>query len=227
MKIKRKTAIFCFVAACMALAGFGQSVQGGLLDLAPHAPDIFSDCTDISYDASTDSFSVWGIPETIDDDGNGPAIDITSGVIESEFILDATIDESGTLDLTATRTIEIKGYVSSLGYNSGTLLTGTLTDFAFYYDPNETTSGFFEILFDVTGGDAHDLYASGGGVILYMGPNNRNYDGDFNNSFDNFDSVYGYGDGVSDTFAQPEPGSLSLLMLGLMASVLRTRARLH
>jgi len=218
----RKSAVR-FAVVVLPLMVWGQSVQGALLNLTKGIPDIYSNCTDISYDASTDAFSVWGIPEKIDDDGNGPAIDITSGVIETEFILDATIDESGILDLTATRTIEIKGYVSSLGYNSGTLLTGTLTGFGFYYDPNETTSGMFEFTFDVTGGDAAGDYGPYGGVILFMGPNNRNYDGDFNNSFDNFDSVSGYGDGSSDTFLIPEPTTMCLLTLGLIT--IRRRRR--
>jgi len=139
---------------------------------------------------------------------------------DSQVEIIATVDSSGALG--AGGTIEILGDVVDKGW-FGTLLAGTLTDFGYYYDPGNPTGGYFEFLFDITEGEAQSKFGAYGGMILYMGPRNSGYDGTFDLDFDNI-GTEPWGDGASDTFVIPEPGTLSLLMLSLIAAKLRKRS---
>ena len=116
MKSKNGRGLFCAMVICLMLWGFGVPAWGGLLDLAPHPPEISSDCTDIIYNASTDEFSVWGIPYEFNAGESIGTLSISNDGYE-EFVLDAIIDESGTL--AAGGTIVITGTVASpLNYTS-------------------------------------------------------------------------------------------------------------
>jgi hypothetical protein len=169
-------------------------------------PDIFSGFITVDYTASGDALTADGLAATIDLDGGGQQT-ITSGT----FDLDATIDDLGSL---VSGTIAIGGTVASLGFNSGTLLTGTLTAFGFPDGAGQT----FEFLFDVTGGDAAGDYGSVGGILL----SNTGFGG-------SFESDFGHADGVSDTApAMPEPSGFIVFGIGAMvvggAVVTRRRA---
>lgn len=174
------------------------------LNLLPF-PDIASTSIDVEYDAVSDSFTAYGAAVTLNV-GGGPQ-NITGGV----FDLDAVIDGNG--DLAAgTNTITISGIVSTLGYSSGTLLTGTLTDFGFIDPPG---GDIFEFLFSVTGGDLAASFGSLGGVILDANFLSSAFYGTFTADFHNLgQGGTGYGAGTSDTAPVPEPATLALVLLG-------------
>jgi hypothetical protein len=168
-------------------------------------PDIFSSFITVDYTASTDALTADGFASTIDLGGGQQPI--TSGT----FDLDAEIDGLGGL---VSGTISIGGTVASLGFNSGTLLTGTLTAFGFPDGAGQT----FEFLFDVTGGDAAGGYGSEGGILL----SSTGFGGSFGSDFGN-------DTGVSDTApAMPEPSGFIVFGIGAMvvggAAVTRRRA---
>lgn len=168
-------------------------------------PDIVSSFIDVTYDAATDSFAANGTAFELDDDGSVPAEAIAGGT----FDIAATIDASGNL---TGGTLSIGGTVASLGFNSGTLFTGTLTAFGF-----PTAGGDpLEFLFAVTGGDAAGLYGGGsvpGGVIL----GESGFTGDFTSDFDNLiGGVPGTGAGVANVAPVPLPAAVWLFGAGLM-----------
>jgi len=170
-------------------------------------PDIVSDFISVEYNAGTDVFTASGFAEELDDDGSVPAETITGGT----FDLTATIDDSGAL---VSGTLSIGGTVASLGFNSGTLLTGTLTAFGF----PDAGGDPLEFLFDVTGGDAAGLYGSvPGGIIL----SDAGFTGDFTNDFNNA------GFGVADVAPVPLPAAVWLFGAGLLSLAGFGRRRQH
>ena len=177
---------------------FGSIGQAAPLNLTLlDTPDIVSDFIDVTYDAAGDSFVATGFARELDDDGSVPAEAIADGT----FDLTATIDASGTL---SSGSLSIGGTVASLGFNSGTLLTGDLTAFG---DP-------LEFLFDVTGGDAAGLYGgvgAVGGVIMIM--DFTGFTGDFGVDFT------GDGTAVANVAPIPLPAAVWLFGTGLLALV--------
>jgi hypothetical protein len=165
-------------------------------------PDIVSSFIDVLYDAPTDAFSANGFALELDNDGVAPNEIIAGGT----FALNATIDDSGILGPGGTLTIG--GTVTSLGYLTGTLLTGDLTDFGF----PDAGGDPLEFLFDVTGGDAATLWAGQkGGVILSF----SGFSGDWTADWDNLlNGDEGTGTAVADTGAIPEPATLTLMLMG-------------
>jgi len=132
-------------------------------------PDIVSSFINVSYGSGM--LSANGFALSLDDDGMGPAISIAGG----SFDLLASINMSGIL---TGGTLSIGGTIGSLGFNSGTLLTGNLTDFGFV----DMGGDPFEFLFNVTGGDAASLYGGTGGIILSGTGFAGSFANDFNNS---------------------------------------------
>ncbi len=157
------------------------------------APDIFSSFIDVSYDATSDTLSASGFALNIDDDGIGPPHAIVGGL----FSLTAPIDGTGALGVGGT--ISITGTVPTLGMTSGTLLTGTITEFGFKPAGGDP----LEFRFDVTGGDVASVYGSArGGIILSA----SGFTGSFTSDFDNLSAAEANsGAGAADTAPAREP----------------------
>lgn len=196
---------------------FGSAAQAAPLNLVLNdTPDIVSSFIDVAYDAVTDTLTASGFALELDDDGSIPAEAIAGG----SFDLVATIDGAGVM---TAGSLTISGTVATLGYNSGTLLTGTLTDFGF----PDAGGDPLEFLFDVTGGDAAGLYGGGsltGGIIMSA----TGFTGDFTSDFSNLISgIPGTGSGVADVAPVPVPAAVWLFgsaVLGL-AGIGRRRAQ--
>jgi hypothetical protein len=165
-------------------------------------PDIVSAFIDVTYDASSDAFSANGFALELDNDGVAPNETIIGGT----FALGATIDDLG--DLGPGGTLTIGGTIPTLGFNSGTLLTGDLTAFGFPVGGGNP----LEFVFDVTGGDAAGLWGGfAGGVILGA----SGFTGDWTADWDNLiGGLQGTGSAVADTGAIPEPATLTLMLMG-------------
>ncbi|WP_027706595.1 PEP-CTERM domain protein [Zooshikella ganghwensis] len=171
-------------------------------------PDINSAFISVGYAADTDTLSANGFALNLDDDGTLEAI------AGGTFGLTATIDSTGALS--SGGILSIGGTIASLGFNSGTLLSGSLSAFGF-----GLASDPFEFLFTITGGDAASLYGgigSNAGVILSL---DTGFTGSFENSF------RGTGLAVSDVAPIPVPTTLALISCGLfgLAGSLRKKIK--
>ncbi len=188
------------LAGLVAVGMFASSADAALLGLVlKDFPDINSNFISVNYDSTSNILTADGDASTIDDDGVGGPIGIDNGF--GGFSLAAEIDESGNL---VGGTFSISGEVPSLGFNSGTLLTGDLTGFGF----NPAGGDPLEFLFSVTGGDAAGLFGSPAGLLL----NSAGFDGDFVDDFGaTFTAVANVGMPVE---VVPEPVSASLFMIG-------------
>ena len=115
--------------------------------------------SDLSYDADTDSLNVLVDTLVFALDVNGGFVTDASG----SFTLEAVIDSSGRL---ISGSFVASGTSPSLGFESGTLLTGVLTDFGFDEGTPPNNFVFFEFLFEVTGGDAAAGFGASGGLTV-------------------------------------------------------------
>lgn len=211
MKISRLGVLTAVLATLMLCLGSGIASGSTHLNLTlNNAPDIVSGFIDVSYDAGVQLLSANGFALEIDDDGSGPPEAIAGGT----FDLTATIDNTGNL---IGGTIAVGGTVATLGFNSGTLLTGDLTAFGYPSGGGDP----LEFLFGVTGGDAAPLYGSTGGTILTQ----SGFGGTFSSSFAN--SSDGLADTGTTTIPIPSalPAGLSLLCVLGVAAMARKMAR--
>jgi len=165
----------------------------------------------VDYKQNKDSFTAEGTPLEFDDDGIGAPEIISNGTYD----ITATIDDFGNA---SGGSLTIGGTIASLGFTSGTLLTGDLTAFGF----PDAGGDPLEFLFDVTGGDAAGLFGPNVGIIL----SDSGFNGTFASNFKNT----GNGRNMAAPVATPEPGSLLLMLTGLGAlfglrkrSILRRR----
>ena len=128
------------------------------------------------------------------------------------------ISVTGTYDLSAqinkatgqliSGSIYIGGTIPSLaGVSSGTLLTGTLTNFGF----GDSGGDFFQFLVNVTGGDLAHYYS--GPMGIQVNANNSGFTGSFLTSFASGDSDSS-ADNASLTVV-PEPSAILLLLSSL------------
>jgi len=151
----------------LPIVGYGlflilsQDAAGGgqlELNLQP-SPEIFLFNDRVLYQSPTDYFIAKGQPLFLSDDNQGNH-SIQSNLYA--YTLEASIDSSGTL---SSGTIQINGTIPDLGFNSGILLTGDLTQIGFgnsELDP-------LEFKFVITSGDASSLFGgigSTGGVVF-------------------------------------------------------------
>jgi hypothetical protein len=200
-----------FLMTCVLAIVTGGAAQASPLNLAlADSPDISSAFIGVTYDAGTDQFVASGFAMELDN-GGLPNLSIANGL----FNISADITSTGSIG-SAGGMLSIGGTISSLGFNSGTLLTGVLTAFGF----QDGGGDLFEFLFDVTGGDMVTSFGPVVGVILDI-----NHGGAFSGSFDV--SFNNSGSGVSDTANPvPEPSTLLLMLSGVGGfAVLRQRMR--
>jgi len=162
------------------------------------SPQIATFSIDVDYKKNKDSFTADGIPLDFDDDGIGAPESISNGT----YNITATIDEFGNA---SGGSLAIGGTIASLGFTSGTLITGDLTAFGF----PDAGGDPLEFMFDITGGDAAGLFGPNVGIIL----NNSGFNGTFASNFKNS----GNGKNNMGPLAAPEPGSLLLMLTGLGA----------
>ena len=163
------------------------------------APDISSAFITVDYDSTLDILTASGFAQQLETGGIGSPFLITGG----SFDLAASVDDLGIL---TGGSLAIGGTVAGLGFNSGTLLTGSLSAIGFV----DAGGDPLEFLFNVTGGDAASLYGGLGGIIL----GSTGFTGDWTSDFDGgaFNSVADVGVGVV-----PVPAALWLFGSGLIA----------
>lgn len=135
-----------------------------------------------------------GTPEELNNDGSMKTI------ADGDYNITATIDEFGNA---TDGSLTIQGTIAALGYASGTLLTGDLTDFGF----PDAGGDPLEFLFVVTGGDAFDLFGPVVGIILS--------DSGFTGTFSDFQNTGNGTNTLAPSRVVPEPGSILLILTGL------------
>jgi len=152
----------------LVIVGFGlflilsQDVANAVpldLNLQP-SPEIFLFNDRVFYQSDTDYFIAKGTPLILTDANLGGNHSIQAYLYD--YSLEAFIDSSGVL---SSGTILINGTIPELGFNSGTLLTGDLTEVGFGNSGLEP----LEFKFVVTSGDALSLYGgigSTGGIVF-------------------------------------------------------------
>lgn len=199
------------VFALIFAIGFGVCVQAdaAMIGLTPSFPDITTGFIDVSYDSTTHVFAATGYSGSIELTGTPPPDVFPSGYLYS---ITASIDNAGVVH---GGTFNISGTITGSPVNTGTLLTGSLTQFGF----NQTGGDIFEFVFDVTGGDLAGFAGHRAGVILDA--QDTGFTGSFASSFSNGDD----GIGVSDTFPVPEPATICLLLLGAAMTAVRRHRR--
>lgn len=187
------------------------------LNLTPGTPEIESVFITVDYVGNNAGglLMASGFAQAVTPPGSPSGI-ITGGT----FDINANINFNAQV---AIGTLNIGGTVAGLGFNSGTLLTGTFSsmpaDQMFGAGPGDP----LEFLFDITGGDAAGLY---GGIGSQAGVNlsQSGYAGSFAGNF-----TSGAFQALADTFALPntvpEPVSATLGVMGLGVLGLVTRRR--
>lgn len=221
---RRKTVKILHVSIVLVMILlFTSLTQAVPLSLVQQPPDFTSGFIDVTYTAGggANNFQASGYTFALDLDGIAPPDHAVAGGLISIL---ATVDTSGNA---SGGTLLISGTIAGLGFNSGTLLTGTLLDFGFTNSANSP----LEFLWVVTGGDAASLFGTRAGTIMA----GSGFPGQWAVSFDNL--IQGQpetGMATTDTFKQreetpavPEPMTalMSLLSLGGAAMAASRRRR--
>lgn len=192
-----KRVSFWFSTAPLLLVSI--AAQAAPLNLDLQLPAINTSYMTTSYNADTDLFSMsYGFPTTITFDGSTENVVDGGGMSFSASISDGGIFNSGSFSITGTSGL----------YNSGTLLTGNLTELGYANNDSQV----LEFLFDATGGDLLSFYDDSfgiGGIILSVSGYN---DDNFNTSFSN--TPY---NGFATIAPVPVPAAVWLFGSGLLA----------
>ncbi len=213
-------------ALCAALVGCvgvgivsieGPTAIGGTLGLQPTPPDLYSGFLTTQYvtsSGSTGTLSVTGFPLTLTLAASASPLQVSNG----SYDLTAQINQN--TGQATSGSLEIGGTISPIA-SSGTLLTGTLSEFA---SSASSGGGIFEFLFNVTGGDLAPYYPTQVGVELTA--TGSTFTGSFLTSF-----ALTANQGVADNFNfvnVPEPGTGVLCLVVLAGFVLAlNRCRLR
>jgi hypothetical protein len=218
MFVTKKRSYLSFNAIVLTCL-FAFKAQAGIasfsLDLIPSDPDISANEIVVNYDFNSMSgigaLTASGSAVQLSNDGTSSnVVSPTDSMGFGEFALSASIN---TTSNTASGDLTISGIINENGFlfSSGTLLTGVLTQIG-------GADNILNFLFDVTGGDAADLFGDTAGVILsssgYL-------------SFASFNDNFSSQSALADTFAVnvPVPHALSLFLLGLVIISLRSKLR--
>jgi len=215
----RRRAVVAAAVSAVALAQllFVTAVAQAAMDLVlADTPDIFAGFIQVRYDDP--------VPETLEATGYALQLKDNAGTVHNiqqdasnpfvpgSFTLTAGINHSG--KLMPGGTLAIGGYIPALGYNSGSILTGSLTALG-----SGAAQDALEFLFKVTGGDAADLY---GGVNAIRGLilHTTAFPGDFSGPFLNNNATSDLGNVV------PEPATMVIWpLLGIAGITLEWRRR--
>jgi len=161
------------------------------------APDIGSSFITVDYNATGDSLIASGFANVLTPPGS-PAGNIAGGT----FDINATVNDAG---IATAGTLTIGGTLAGLGFNSGTLLTATLSTFSAGADDP------LEFVFNVTGGDAAVLMGSEVEVTLSQ----SGYAGSFASDF-----TSGAFQALSSTVSTQVPDTEGVLSASGFANVL-------
>ena len=200
-KLKKGLAIAVTTAGLLAANSANAALLG--LNLDP-APDIFSSFITVDYDMGTQTLTADGFALNLFDGAD-------NAIAGGTFSLTASVDNSGVL---SGGSLMIGGTTG--GFNSGTLLTGSLTALGF----DDAGGDPLEFMFDVTGGDLAGMYGSSGGIIMTNTGFNA---GLFTGNFTSGDMAASSDTGVPTSV--PEPESLLLLSLTLCGLITARRCR--
>ena len=183
-----------------ALLQISLAAQAAPLNLNLQLPAINTSFMNTSYDAGTGNFDVtYGFANTITFD------DSTENISGGGVSFSANISAGGSGDASL-NSGNFSIYGTSGLHNSGTLLTGNLTELGYANNGNQT----LEFMFDVTGGDLAGFYNTGlGGFNLFVsGYNDDNFNSSFNNTSYN---------GFATIAPVPVPAAVWLFGSGLLA----------
>jgi hypothetical protein len=211
-QLMRRSIIAGAFAIAAALLGAVDSAHAYTFTLNQQYPDIFADFLTVSYTGTggTGTLTASGFASTLT---IPPGNSITG---TTTYTLTANISSENL----ASGSLTIDGKIAGLGYNSGVLLTGTLTGLSV-----QGGQDIVYVTFTPTGGDAKALYGKSGGIILNLAtltpPSSTATF--FNANFSSNGNT-----GVSDNFSTiPEPltGLSGLMGLGALAITRRRHGR--
>ena len=153
-------ALCAAVFGCVGITIFGESpAKGSTLDLQQQNPDLYAAFLTAQYNPSsgrTGSFTATGWPISFNISGsNTPDYPTIDG---GTYSLSASVTQTG---LPLSGSLDVTGTIPGLA-TSGTLLTGTLSQFGF----GPGGGDIFEFVYNITGGDLAPFYHGKTGIIL-------------------------------------------------------------
>jgi hypothetical protein len=205
-----KGPIFCALCAamfgCVGITIFDESpAKGSTLDLQQQNPDLYAGFLTAQYNpssGSTGSFTATGWPISFNISGTStPDYPTING---GTYSLSASISQTG---LPLSGSLNVTGTIPGLA-TSGTLLTGTLSQFGFAPGGGD----IFEFIYNITGGDLAHFYHGKTGVILTA--TGSDFTGSFTSSFATDASQ-----AASDNFLMPVPEPSSALLIMALLGV--------
>ena len=205
----RATCVGVALAVLICTLDYGAlPARASPLDLSAHSPDLSATPLTAQYNATTGMFTVTGFPMAFDVSG-GSTPDYPS-VTSGSYHIDASILPNGQAQ---SGTLAVGGKIAGLA-NSGTLLTGNLSQFGYVNSGDD----MFDFVFDVTGGDLAPFY-TGHKVGVILDAVNSGFNGSFTSNF-----ASNSGLAMSDNFSfnpspAPEPSTGALLMVAVAVGV--------